>query len=154
MLSSYCEEENALSQTNKTCSRTCKRFKNYFSYNGVNPQQSISLGEKLLFQRDGDDLHVAAGLLSEEIGHLDSNHKVNKNRKIKTSEAALDFHLSNVSVVQRSVHFIQDEEWSRTEAETRDAVKKNNTHDQPALGSNDHRMINFFIFLNTLDLII
>lgn len=56
----------------KTYSLTCKRFKHFFSYNGVNPQQSIGLGEKLLLQRDDDDLHVAAGLLSEETGHLDS----------------------------------------------------------------------------------
>lgn len=50
------------------------KIKNQCSYNRVNSQQSISLGEKLLLQRDHDDLHVAAGLLSKETGHLDSKN--------------------------------------------------------------------------------
>lgn len=56
-------------------------MKNVFSYNGVNPQQSIGLGEKLLLQRDDNDLHGTAGLLSEETGHLDSEHQFCKTTK-------------------------------------------------------------------------
>lgn len=82
----YCHEQI------KTYSLTCKKLKKKFSHNRVNPQQSISLGEKLLLQRDDNDLHVAAGLLPEETGHLDSKQqffkttRYNKNRKIKSKK--------------------------------------------------------------------
>lgn len=154
MLSSYCEEENALSQTNKRCSRTCKKFKNNFSYNGVNPQQSISLGEKLLLQRDGDDLHVAAGLLSEETGHLDSNHKVKKNRKIKSQKLLWIFTFPML-VLSNAASTSSKMKNGAGQKLKRETQSKKTTHMiNQQRGSNDHRMINFFIFFNTVDLII
>lgn len=98
------------------------------SYNRVNPQQSIGLGEKLLLQRDDNDLHVAAGLVLEETGHLDpkQKHQINKNRKPK-EDADLESHLSNVAVVQRCIHLIQDKERSRTEADASEADSSEET---------------------------
>lgn len=65
----------------KTYSLACERFKYCYSYVGVNPQQSVGLGEKLLLQRDDNDLHVAAGLLSKETGHLDSEQQFGKTKQ-------------------------------------------------------------------------
>lgn len=89
------------------------------SYHRVDPQQGVGLGEELLLQGDDDDLHVAAGLVLEEAGHLDPKQKQQIQQQQETrqkEDADLESHLSDVAVVQRRVHLIQDEEGSRTEA--------------------------------------
>lgn len=47
-------------------------------YVRIDSQQSVRFGEKLLLQRDDDDLQVLPGLLSDETGHLEKSKRAIK----------------------------------------------------------------------------